>query len=1190
MIRSNHEAADKNGNPEILAVRISPIAELGTMNDRWQRPASFASIPTGRRIRPTLRSEPLEQRMLLASDLAFFAPEPLATISPGSYPNWQVLADFNGDGRTDVAAGGDSISVGLQQDDHTFSHTAIRHDADRAGEAGDVDGDGDIDLVVANDRRIRVLMNSGRDATEWLGFETAADLLASDTSSLLLADLDANHKLDILAATPDGLLAWLQNENGEYGEPVHYLMDRPLEGATSGDFDQDGDIDIAVTDSEGKEVVFLTGNGDGTFEESPFSHPLASETFAGGGHLATGDFDEDGDLDLAIAQNYSLDDNVEVLLGHGDGTFEPSGEKHEIIGGPRSIFVDDLNHDGHLDLAIGHGGVLHHPRYDNAPGGISVLLGIGDGSFEDPIRMTRSEGTLATGDVDGDGWTDLVIHDYLDNDPLLFVLRNATEVNSPFQHQFAHATGQGPVALTAEDLNQDSLLDVVVTNQASADVSMLLGTANGSFAPEIRYNAGSRPIQSLLGDFNQDQRPDLAVVNDADITMLLANDDGTFQQEQRYGVGDRPADHVLLDWDGDDHLDVLVANSESNDISLVRGLGDGKFTEVERFAVGEQPVALAIGDLNQDGKLDLAVANSASSDVSILLADQEGGFQNQMRVEVGDFYRLTTIAVSDLNADGLTDIAVGGDSRDAGSQLVFVLNDGQGSFAGTTDRHALMNTPATIQVIDVNADDRADLLVSTRDRLYIWLATTEGLADPRTTSGGPEVVTGDVNHDGNLDLVSLYALGSNQYVRTHLGDGTGSFTVSSTTSFTYWGITAMSAQDVNGDGNLDLVAAVESNLLVMLGDAMGKFSSPLTYVVGVSISSISPADFDLDGDIDILVTNRMSNDLSVAYNQGNGSFTQETRFPVDLNDIQTAVSTDFDRDGVPDILAAGWQGLRLLLGQGDGTLAASESLISTSLHAVAMADVNGDGREDILGVAENALFTFLVDKDGHLSSTTTSRPNRYGIADITTADLNADGATDVLITQFDSYSGGGRVEIYLGNGDGTFSGAAEQQAISVGENPVASTVSDVNGDGRLDIVVASQGLMSYNESADISPGGSYSVILGRGEGRFEPAIVYYLGDGNDFRDLTVRDLNDDGYQDLLLVNAHGLQVLTNTLPLPGDVDQNGTVEFADFLALSAHFGATDVSWQQGDFNADHSVDFADFLLLSANFGRSRTVT
>jgi hypothetical protein len=212
---------------------------------------------------------------------------------------------------------------------------------------------------------------------------------------------------------------------------------------------------------------------------------------------------------------------------------------------------------------------------------------------------------------------------------------------SGFQTAVTYNVGNAPVTVATGDFNGDGRTDLAVTNGgASGNVSILLGNGNGTFQAAVNYTVGSNPDFVAVGDFNGDGKVDLAVTNGASsgyVSILLGNGDGTFQPAVSYPVGIDPYTVVVGDFNGDGKADLAVVNLGSNSVSVFLGNGDGTFQPAVSYNVGSVPYAAAIGDFNGDGKADLVVANggSNSNNVSVLLGNGNGTFQTAVNYNVG---------------------------------------------------------------------------------------------------------------------------------------------------------------------------------------------------------------------------------------------------------------------------------------------------------------------------------------------------------------------------------------------------------------------------------------------------------------------------------------------------------------------------------------------------------------------------
>jgi hypothetical protein len=323
--------------------------------------------------------------------------------------------------------------------------------------------------------------------------------------------------------------------------------------------------------------------------------------------VATGDFNGDGKLDLVTANSGS--NNVSVLLGNGDGTFQ-SAVDYAVGSNPRSVAVGDFNGDGKLDLVV----------TNESTNNVSILLGNGDGTFQPAVNYTVASGphSVAVGDFNGDGRLDLAIANFVSGN-VSVLLGNG---DGTFQSALDYAGGSNPNSVAVADFNGDGKLDLVVANQGSSNVSVLLGNGDGTFQAALNYSA-PRAEWVAVADFNGDGKLDLAVASGGcrrgcgGLSVLLGNGDGTFQAAVQYAGGLGHFSLAVGDFNGDGKLDLVVTNESTNNVSILLGNGDGTFQSAVEYAGGSGPISVAVGDFNGDGKLDIAVAQLLNGTVSI---------------------------------------------------------------------------------------------------------------------------------------------------------------------------------------------------------------------------------------------------------------------------------------------------------------------------------------------------------------------------------------------------------------------------------------------------------------------------------------------------------------------------------------------------------------------------------------------
>ena len=353
-----------------------------------------------------------------------------ANINVGVYPEALAVADFNGDGKLDIAvaitsgAGPGNLSILLGNGDGTF--TAAPSPATGSWPVsvvvGDFNGDGIPDLAVANGwpttgNTLTILLGDGKG-----GFtESSSPAAGEGPVSLAVGDFNGDGKLDLAVAdwgsdfyggTSNGTVTILLGQGDGTFVPA---SSSPTVGlipvsVVTGDFNGDGKLDLAVYNWIGGDVSILLGNGDGTFTatQSPTIGPQPGLGVGDFNEMVVGDFNGDGKLDLAVANN--ADDTITILLGKGDGTFTPTASPPTTGVGPGGVAVGDFNGDGKLDLAVANW--TYKSPTPTVNGSVTLLLGNGDGTFTpNPTSNAVEENPVAVlpGDFTGSGRLGLAV-------------------------------------------------------------------------------------------------------------------------------------------------------------------------------------------------------------------------------------------------------------------------------------------------------------------------------------------------------------------------------------------------------------------------------------------------------------------------------------------------------------------------------------------------------------------------------------------------------------------------------------------------------------------------------------------------------------------------------------------------------------------------------------------------------------
>jgi len=515
-----------------------------------------------------------------------------------------------------------------------------------------------------------------------------------------------------------------------------------------------------------------------------------------------------------------------------------------------------------------------------------------------------------------------------------------------FQHTYPGSffgdTGTRGHAVALADLETDGHLDVIIADLfGRRGVSVFRGRGDGAFSIGRHFEAGHTPVAMVTGDFNGDQRIDVAVTGEAMrlLTVVLGRGDGTMGPPSTYPVRLNPRALAAADLNQDGVLDIVVVNRGSHDLSVFLGRGDGTFQVSATLpSAGSSPDGIAIADLNRDNDPDLVVANRGSGTLAAFLGEAGGGFGTPtiLNVPLSPF----SLTAGDFNEDGIVDVVVTSLGTDI---LSFVPGNGDGTF-GTARR--IIEFPSVYRVVsaDLNGDSHLDLVAGATinaETVMSLLGRGDGSFELaiKFNSDGGEVFAldlGDVTEDGIPDLVTNSGL-------TLRGNGGGTFATASGLGF--WPV---AATDVNGDGHSDIVTTNHEGLGVALGSGTGTFTEPRSTPGLVR----SPIFGDLDRDrLADAVALAESGDLMFYRGQSDGLFSQGQ--PIEAVGQPIAI-TDVNHDGVPDLFLSD----SILLGNGDGTLQTTAKFIPPELfwcasEHVAFADLNGDGHLDLVTAPPN---------------------------------------------------------------------------------------------------------------------------------------------------------------------------------------------------------------------------------------------
>ena len=348
---------------------------------------------------------------------------------------------------------------------------------------------------------------------------------------------------------------------GQFKKSAYYHAGQLPRHVAAAQLTRSGNVDLVFADYLSNQVVTVLGNGDGTFQK-PVQFPALSPI-----SLVVGDFDEDGNQDLAVLETSIGNGNgsIVIFLGDGTGHFKlsatyPTGAE------PLSITAADFTGDGHLDLAVAH----------NEAGIVMVFFGTGKGTFHKraTYKVAGQASGIAAGDLNGDGYPDLAITTY----------------------------------------------------QAGKSVATFMNDGTGKFGNRTYYRVDGWPTEIRIADLRNNGMQDL-IVADTELGMdvWLNHGDGTFGQPTIYvpmfSGAEAPEDCTVADFNLDGNLDVACATN-LDDSYFFYGKGDGTFGSAIQIADtlhGQGGFSIASGDFNNDGSPDLAIPIENYGQVAIML-------------------------------------------------------------------------------------------------------------------------------------------------------------------------------------------------------------------------------------------------------------------------------------------------------------------------------------------------------------------------------------------------------------------------------------------------------------------------------------------------------------------------------------------------------------------------------------------
>ncbi len=321
---------------------------------------------------------------------------------------------------------------------------------------------------------------------------------------------------------------------------------------------------------------------------------------------------------------------------------------------PRRIHTADFNRDGHLDALVSMSGT------DSSPGLLTVLFGNGTGALVDNTDFANNQHWwgIASGDFNRDNRRDIV--GAAGGNDVTAVGVFAGNGSGSFSPMANLNSGRFPIAAVVGDWNGDGTDDIIVANNVTYGATLFVGNGDGTFGPatHIPAAAGLLATDICTGDFNHDQKPDLAIAHYSGVTVLKGDGAGNFTLYAGTGGSNLKNRVATGDVNGDGIDDIIVGEQYTNRVIVCLSNGINGFSANVPYTTGGSVTGVATSDLNRDGHVDVCVSTSDSTGAEIFLNSGDGSGTLLPRVEWAAGPQPTAIAVADMNEDGFDDLLI----------------------------------------------------------------------------------------------------------------------------------------------------------------------------------------------------------------------------------------------------------------------------------------------------------------------------------------------------------------------------------------------------------------------------------------------------------------------------------------------------------------------------------------------------
>ena len=701
----------------------------------------------------------------------------------------------------------------------------------------------------------------------------------------------------------------------------------------AGDLDGDGDIDIvSASPNDSKIAWYRNQDGFGTFE----GEEIISLDVARVNSIHIADLDSDGDLDILSA---SRDDNA--IGWHenvGNGTFNSRSIISTDLFVAMAAYTADIDGDGDLD-------VISASRDDDKIAWYEHLDGAGNFGPQQVISTaTLRAYAVFAADIDGDGDQDVLSASELDDKIAWY---ENMDGNGTFSTQYVISTNANSAHdVVAADLDGDGDFDVVSASAADDKIAWYENIDGaGTFSVERVLTTDALFAHSVsVADVDGDGDLDIlsASINDSKLSWYPNLDGrGSFGGQQIISTsGSGATSIVAANLDGDEDLDIISSSMFDNKIAWYEsftGRGRVRFSLFNDVAVGTTvsywPRSVHAADIDGDGDLD--ILSASHNDNKIAWYENINGVFSDQKVITSVADGAQDVQTADIDGDGDLDVL---SASGLDNSIKWYENfDGRGSFDILSVVSTGANNAHAVYAADIDGDGDLDLIsASFDDDTIAWYENLDGqgsygslISITRAARGATDVAAADLDGDGDMDVVSSSSF-DDKIAWYRNEDGAGGFSGQIDISDNADLATAVHVADIDGDGDLDIVSASSGDDKIAWYenlDGMGLFGQEKVISLAADRAfSVHTADFDNDGDLDVISASRDDNKIAWYENLEAGRFGLQQIITTSVQGARSVFAADLDNDGDPDVISAS---------QGDNRVAWYEnlSIISTVLDS-----------------------------------------------------------------------------------------------------------------------------------------------------------------------------------------------------------------------------------------------------------------